>query len=915
MLLPGVNAATPPYTFLWVAYGNGNITLPYGIAVNSSGYVYVADTYNDRIQILSSGGAYVTEWGTSGSGAGQFYRPHDISINNSGYMYEADYGNSRIQIFTPDGKYLTKWGSYGNGTGQFKNPSAIAVNSSGYVYVADTFNDRIQVFTPGGGYVTKWGAYGTLDGYFKNTSGIAVNSSGFVFVADTNNHRIQVFTPGGAFVKKWGSGPIDYNGDFTAPSGIAVDNSDFVYVADTGNCRVQMFTPGGGYLTQWGTYGSGDGMFISPFGIAVDRSGFVYVADTWNNRIQKFAAPSPIASFTASPTSGSAPLLVQFTDSSVNLPAGWAWYFGDETYTAPWTMMTASSGWSARTGHSSVAMPDGSVVLMGGGNKNDTWQSTNNGATWTRVNPSSGWTGRSGHNSVVMPDGSVVLMGGGNKNDTWQSTDKGATWTRVNASSGWTGRNGHSSVATPDGSIVLMGGYDGGDKNDTWQSTDTGATWTRMNASSGWTGRDGHTSVAMPDGSIILMGGYDGSFKNDTWRSTDKGATWTRVNASSGWTGRDGPGSVVMPDSSIVLMGGGGYKNDTWRSTDKGATWRVVNTSSGWTGRYGHSSVVMPDSSIILMGGSSDRGDRNDTWRFMPAGSSAQNPSHTYTKPGNYTVALQVYNTGGYNSTRKVGYTNVTNMVSGSKIGVFRNSTHLFYLDYNGNGAWNGAAVDRQYTFGITGDIPVTGDWNNDSKSEIGVFRNSTHLFYLDYNGNGVWNGASVDRQYNFGITGDIPITGDWDNNGISEIGIFRPSTHLFYLDYNGNGVWNGASVDRQYNFGITGDIPITGDWDNNGISEIGIFRPSTHLFYLDYNGNGVWNGAVVDRTHNFGITGDIPVAGDWNNDGISEIGVFRNSTHLFYLDYNGNSAWNGAGIDRTYNFGITGDIPISGKW
>jgi len=210
-------------------------------------------------------------------------------------------------------------------------------------------------------------------------------------------------------------------------------------------------------------------------------------------------------------------------------------------------------------------------------------------------------------------------------------------------------------------------------------------------------------------------------------------------------------------------------------------------------------------------------------------------------------------------------FQNITSSPTASKIGIFRPSTHLFYLDYNGNGVWNGAVIDRAYNFGITGDIPVTGDWTSDGKTKIGVFRNSTHLFYLDYNGNGAWNGASVDKSYNFGITGDMPITGDWNNDGISEIGVFRPSTHTFYLDYNGNGVWNGASIDKQYNFGITGDMPITGDWNNNGISEIGVFRPSTHLFYLDYNGNGVWNGASIDRQYNFGITGDKPVTGKWS--------------------------------------------------
>ena len=254
-------------------------------------------------------------------------------------------------------------------------------------------------------------------------------------------------------------------------------------------------------------------------------------------------------------------------------------------------------------------------------------------------------------------------------------------------------------------------------------------------------------------------------------------------------------------------------------------------------------------------------------------------------------------------------------VIPASTIGVFRPSTHLFYLDYNGNGVWNGAAVDRSYNFGISGDIPISGDWNSDGTTEIGVFRPSTHLFYLDYNGNGAWNGASIDKQYNFGITGDTPISGDWNADGRTEIGVYRPSTHMFYLDYSGDGAWNGASIDKQYNFGITGDIPITGDWNLDGKYEIGVFRNSTHLFYLDYNGNGAWNGASVDRQYNFGITGDIPISGDWNNDVIPEIGVFRNSTHLFYLDYNGNGAWNGAGVDRTYNFGITGDTPISGKW
>ena len=332
------------------------------------------------------------------------------------------------------------------------------------------------------------------------------------------------------------------------------------------------------------------------------------------------SVPAPVTNFVGTPTSGTAPLPVQFTDTSTGSPTGWAWFFGDETYTQAWTQQTASAGWSARSSFSSVVMPDGSIVLMGGG-YNDVWRSTDKGATWTQMTANAGWSVRRSFSSVVIPDGSIVLMGGyPYSNDVWRSTDKGATWTQMTASAGWSGRSGHTSVAMPDGSLVLMGGAyynigNSGYPNDVWQSTDKGATWTQMTASAGWSGRSGHTSVVMPDGSIVLMGGYVSAGKqsynyNNVWRSIDKGATWTQVNASAGWSVRSSFSSVVIPDGSIVLMGGYPYSNDVWR--------------------------------------------------FTTIGSSAQNPSHTYTMTGSYPVALQAYNTGGYSSTRTISYITVS---------------------------------------------------------------------------------------------------------------------------------------------------------------------------------------------------------------------------------------------------------------
>ncbi len=382
--------------------------------------------------------------------------------------------------------------------------------------------------------------------------------------------------------------------------------------------------------------------------------------------------PKPIPDFSANITSGTAPFPVSFADASLNSPTGWAWYFGDENYTAPWTEVNASAGWSARDGHSTVAMPDGSIVLTGGYDGSvgldDVWRSGDNGVHWTLMNASAGWPVRWAHSSVAMPDGSIVLMGGYDgstyKNDVWRSMDDGTTWTLMNASAGWSARFYLTSVAMPDGSIVLMGGGFGGvGHNDVWRSMDDGATWTEVNASAGWSARSGHSGAAMPDGSIVLMGGNDGTYKNDTWRSTDEGVTWTEVNASAGWESRQGHTCVVLPDGSLVLMGGrktGGFLNDAWRSADSGATWTEVNASAGWSGRIYPDSLAMPDGSIVLMGGQDSGGNRNDVWRFMPAGSSAQSPSHTYATAGIYQVALQAFNAGGYNSTRRAGYVNVT---------------------------------------------------------------------------------------------------------------------------------------------------------------------------------------------------------------------------------------------------------------
>jgi hypothetical protein len=386
------------------------------------------------------------------------------------------------------------------------------------------------------------------------------------------------------------------------------------------------------------------------------------------------AGAIPGADFSASPTSGEPPLSVSFTDASSGNPAGYAWFFGDETYAGTWMRQTAGAQWTKRLRPAVVATPDGTIVLMGGhddnGNRNDVWKSTDKGKTWTLVNASPGWIGRHAHAAVAMPDGSIIMTGGFNSNskrEVWKSADKGATWTVLTANPGFTARYYHTMNVLPDGSIVIMGGYGDteGRMNDVWRSADGGLTWTQMTAHAAWSARDSHTSVALPDGSLVLIGGFDDTYLNDVWRSTDNGASWTLVNASPGWSPRRMPVAVAMPDGSIVLAGGyddASRMSDIWISRDRGDTWTPATGNPGWPKRSEHAMVVLPDASIVLLAGYDNVGSsltdlvKNDTWRLQPAGSVEKNPQHTYTAKGSYSVALQVYDADGYDSALKTGY-------------------------------------------------------------------------------------------------------------------------------------------------------------------------------------------------------------------------------------------------------------------
>jgi hypothetical protein len=280
----------------------------------------------------------------------------------------------------------------------------------------------------------------------------------------------------------------------------------------------------------------------------------------------------------------------------------------------------------------------------------------------------------------------------------------------------------------------------------------------------------------------------------------------------------------------------------------------------------------------------------------------ARNPAGPGPRTGTVTVAGQTIT--------------LTQTPPASNVGVFRQG-FLWLLDLDGNEREN-VPPDLVYAFGgIAGDIPIVGDWNGDGHSKIGIYRPLNGLFILDTNGDGVLD--TGDQVFSFAgagnVAGDIPVVGDWNGDGRSKVGLFRQG-FLWILDVNGNGVLDTANGDKVFAFGgVTGDVPIVGDWTGTGVSKPGLVRQG-FLWILDINDSYVTGinpgqGQVVFPYG--GYTGDVPLVGDWNGTGTSQVGVFRQG-FLWVLDAGGHRAIDASDLVFAYG-GLSGDKPVLGRW
>jgi sugar lactone lactonase YvrE len=277
---------------------------PTGIRINSAGILFVADTDNSTIREVTSDGVVTTLAGTAGAfgsadgmgAAASFFAPAAVAVDSSGFVYVADTENNEIRKISPQSAVTTLIGSKAGLYG----PSGIAVNASGTVYVSNTYDQAIEQITPAGVMTTLTNA---LYGSCADPGGLIANAAGTIYVAA--NAAIEEVAPGGAVTTVAGvcqSVGADTAAGLYGARDVAVDATGTMYVTDQFNNRVVKITSAGSMTTVAGAAsasGNVDGagaaaLFNSPSAVAADASGNIYVADYRNSAIRMVTPQSVV---------------------------------------------------------------------------------------------------------------------------------------------------------------------------------------------------------------------------------------------------------------------------------------------------------------------------------------------------------------------------------------------------------------------------------------------------------------------------------------------------------------------------------------------------------------------------------------------------------------------------------------------
>ncbi len=913
---------------------------PFATAVDNSGNLYIADQFAENIYEVSPDGSYTTRYFGHNLNASE-----TIAVDPAGNVYVADPVNAVVWKLDPSGNVTMFAGTGTPGTSgdggpatsaMLQNPQSLATDTIGNVYIAEGTIRKVDpsgiittVWTPSNsffglvavdanGNLYAWSeaddivyrmdptraistaagngsAFDSGDGGPAASSqlglprGMLLDASGNLLIADFTG-EVRKVNPQGIIstsVTQVPNPQSPYQDDTPqSPWSVAYDSSGNLVIADYEADRILSYTPSGAVSTIAGTEhmpgNSGDGgpatqaKLGNPIDAIFDASGNLLISDVANHAIRKVDKNGIIATIAGTGTAGfggdggPATKALLYRPYQITLDVAGNLYIADSTNqrirkidTNGIITTVAGNGQAGSTGDggqavaASLQFPHG-VAVDGNGNL---------------------FIAQYGSVRQVDSTGVITTIAGGG---TLNPTDG------IPATDASLGGALQSLLAGPSGQVYLS----------------DGSRVYRLTPG---------TALAPPPVAIIDSYPQNLSFTI----SGDQCPTGTYTS----------PVDVTFTGSNTCTIAfnpmpagprGGRYVFTGWSDDPGAANTRAVTAPAGAaTGYFANFQLQFPLTLSIQPAALAGLA----TITAVPTspdgyyGATAEVQITANAPPGYVFTGFSGALTGKQNGQTLIlnaAETVVANFsISPANAGIFRQG-FLWVLDVDGNQKMN-IPPDSVFAFGgIPGDIPITGDWNGDGRTKIGIYRSSNGLWILDTNGNGVIDAGDAVFNLHIGTSpGDIPVVGDWNGDGRSKVGYFRQG-FLWILDTNGNHTFDQS--DQVYAFGgIAGDVPVVGDWTGTGTSKIGIFRQG-FLWILDANGNGSIDASDYIFPYG-GIPGDVPVVGDWTGAGITQVGIFRQG-FLWALDANGNHQIDGPNVDYIFGYGgIPGDKPVVGKW